>query len=44
MANTNFIQNSNLAPLIASEKVFLTLMNDVYDRSKTNALLTDAKF
>ncbi|CAM4895461.1 unnamed protein product [Rotaria socialis] len=42
--NQNFIKNSTLAPLIASGKIFLTLMEEVYDRSRTNQLLTDPKF
>ncbi|CAF3456379.1 unnamed protein product [Rotaria socialis] len=42
--NQNFIQNSTLAPLIASRKIFLTLMEEVYDRSRTSELLTDPKF
>jgi hypothetical protein len=42
--NENFIKTSTLAPLIASEKIFLTLMDAVFDRSKTDELLTNAKF
>ncbi len=43
-ANQDFIKNSTLAPLITSGKIFLTLMEIVHDKSKTNALLTNAKF
>ncbi|CAF2078051.1 unnamed protein product [Rotaria magnacalcarata] len=42
--NQYFIKNSTLASLIASGKIFLTLMEEVYDRSRTNELLTDPKF
>ncbi|CAF1564140.1 unnamed protein product [Rotaria magnacalcarata] len=42
--NQYFIKNSTLAPLIASGKIFLTLMEEVYDRGRTNELLTDPKF
>ncbi|CAF1137194.1 unnamed protein product [Rotaria magnacalcarata] len=42
--NQYFIKNSTLAPLIASGKIFLTLMEEVYGRSRTNELLTDPKF
>ncbi|CAF3191166.1 unnamed protein product, partial [Rotaria sp. Silwood2] len=43
-SNENFIKNSTLLPLIISGKIFLTLMEKVYDKSRTNSLLTDAKF
>jgi hypothetical protein len=42
--NENFIKTSTLAPLIASGKIFLTLMKVVYDQSKTDELFTDANF
>jgi hypothetical protein len=42
--NEHFIRNSTLASLIATGKVFLTLMEEVYDRGRTHALLTDPKF
>ncbi|CAF3399432.1 unnamed protein product [Rotaria sp. Silwood2] len=42
--NEDFIRNSTLAPLIASEKILLTFMNQTYDRARTNELLTDRKF
>jgi hypothetical protein len=42
--NQNFIQNSTLAPLIASGKIFLTLLEEVYGKERTNELLTTPKF
>jgi len=42
--NEHFIRNSTLAPLIASGKIFLTLMEEVYGKSRTNELLTSPKF
>ncbi|CAF3069750.1 unnamed protein product [Rotaria sp. Silwood2] len=42
--NEDFIKNSTLAPLIASRKIFLTLMDQVYGYARTNELLTDPKF
>ncbi|CAF4154003.1 unnamed protein product [Rotaria sordida] len=42
--NENLIKNSTLAPLIASGKIFLTFMEQVYDRARTNQLFTDPKF
>ncbi|CAF3152298.1 unnamed protein product, partial [Rotaria sp. Silwood2] len=42
--NEAFIRNSTLAPLIASRKIFLTLMKQVYGKNRTNELLTDPKF
>lgn len=42
--NEDFLKKSTLAPLITSGKIFLTLMKEVYDQSKTNQLLTDASF
>ncbi|CAF3703776.1 unnamed protein product [Rotaria sp. Silwood1] len=42
--NEAFIKNSTLAPLIASGKIFLTLMEQVYGKNRTNELLTDSKF
>ena len=42
--NEGFIRNSTLQPLIESGKVFLTLMNTVYGKSRTNELLTDSNF
>ncbi|CAF4358854.1 unnamed protein product [Rotaria sp. Silwood2] len=42
--NEGFIRNSTLAPLIASGKIFLTLMKEVYGKNRTNELLTDRKF
>jgi hypothetical protein len=42
--NEDFIRTSTLAPLIASGKIFLTLLNVVYDKSKTDELFTDANF
>jgi hypothetical protein len=43
-ANENFIKNSTLSPLISSGKIFLTLMNVIYEKNRTNELLTDPKF
>ena len=42
--NENFIKTSTLAPLIASGKIFLTLINTRYDKDQINRLLTDANF
>ncbi|CAF1521114.1 unnamed protein product [Rotaria sordida] len=42
--NEDLIKNSTLAPLIASGKLFLTFMEQVYDRARTNQLFTDPKF
>jgi hypothetical protein len=42
--NEKFIRNSTLAPLITTGKVFLTLMEVVYDRERTNELLTTPAF
>lgn len=42
--NQEFIKNSTLAPLLASGKAFLTLMDEVYDRARTDRLLTDPRF
>ncbi|CAF3775767.1 unnamed protein product [Rotaria sp. Silwood1] len=42
--NEAFIKNSTLASLIISGKIFLTYMNETYDRGRTNQLLTDPKF
>jgi hypothetical protein len=42
--NENFIRNSTLAPLIASGKIFLSLMEEVYGKNRTNELLTTRKF
>lgn len=42
--NQEFIRNSTLAPLITSGKVFLTLMNEVYAKNRTNDLLTNQSF
>ena len=42
--NQDFIMNSTLAPLISSGKIFLTRMDIVYGKSRTNELLTDPKF
>ncbi len=42
--NEKFIRNSTLAPLIASGKVFLTLMEEAYGRNRTNELLTTPAF
>ena len=42
--NQNFIRNSTLAPLIASGKIQLMLSTVVYDRSRTNEMLTDPRF
>ena len=36
--NEDFIKNSTLAPLIASEKIFLCLMEEVYGKRRTNRL------
>lgn len=42
--NEQLIRNSTLAPLIESGKVFLTLMNETYDKNRTNELLTNTSF
>jgi hypothetical protein len=42
--NEHFIRNSTLSPLIASGKVFLTLMEELYGRNRTNELLTTPAF
>jgi hypothetical protein len=42
--NEYFIRNSTLASLIKTGKVFLTLMEVVYDKKQTNALLTSPAF
>jgi hypothetical protein len=42
--NENFIRNSTLAPFIASGKILLSLMEEVYGKSRTNELLTSPKF
>ena len=42
--NKHFIINSTLAPLIASGKVFLTLMDEIFDRGRTDSLLTSPAF
>jgi hypothetical protein len=42
--NQNFIQNSTLAALIASGKIFLTFLEEVYEKERTNELLTNPKF
>ena len=42
--NENLIRNSTLAPLIESGKIFLTMMNETYQRNRTNELLTTAAF
>jgi hypothetical protein len=42
--NEGFLRNSTLKPLIAEGKVFFTLMEEVYDRGRTDTLLTDPKF
>jgi hypothetical protein len=42
--NEDFIKNSTLASLITSRKVFLTLIEEVYGKSRTNELLTTPKF
>lgn len=42
--NENFIRNSTLAPLLASGKIFLTRMDEVYGKSRTNELLTSSHF
>jgi hypothetical protein len=42
--NEDFIRNSTLAPLIASGKVFLTLLNETFDRGGISHLLTNASF
>ncbi|CAF3571361.1 unnamed protein product [Rotaria sp. Silwood1] len=44
ITNENFIRNSTLSSLISSGKIILTLMKEIYDRSRTNILFTDAKF
>ena len=42
--NENFIKNSTLSSLIISGKIFLTLMNEVYNQDQTNKLLTNRTF
>ena len=42
--NEYLIRNSTLAPLIESGKVFLTMMNETYDKNRTNELLTTTAF
>jgi hypothetical protein len=42
--NANFIKNSTLAPLIASGKIFLTLLEEFYSRETVGQLLTNPKF
>jgi hypothetical protein len=42
--NEHFIRNSTLAPLIATGKVFLTLMNETFGEGRTNELLTTPAF
>jgi hypothetical protein len=42
--NENFIRNSTLAPFIATGKIFLSLMEEVYGKDRTNELLTTPKF
>jgi len=42
--NQDFIKNSTLAPLISSGKIFLSLMEEVYGKSRANELLTSSKF
>lgn len=42
--NENFIKTSTLAPLLASGKIFLTRMEQVYGKSRTNELLTSSNF
>ena len=42
--NEHFMRNSTLAPFITSGKVFFTRMKEVYDKSETNELLTNADF
>jgi hypothetical protein len=42
--NENFIRNSTLQSLITSGKIFLSLMEEVYGKSRTNELLTTPKF
>jgi hypothetical protein len=42
--NEHFIRNSTLGSLIETGKVFLTLMEEVYDKSRTSELLTTPEF
>jgi hypothetical protein len=42
--NEHFIRNSTLAPLIATGKVFLTLLEEVYGRERTDTLFTSPVF
>lgn len=42
--NQNFIKSSTLAPLIASKRIILTLMDVVYGKDRTNELLTSEHF
>ena len=42
--NEQFIRHSTLAPLIQTGKIFLTLMEEVYGRNRTNKLLTTPAF
>jgi len=42
--NQDFIKNSTLAPLISSGKILLSLMEEVYGKTRTNELLTNPKF
>jgi hypothetical protein len=42
--NQDFIKNSTLAPLISSGKILLSLMEEVYGKSRANELLTNPKF
>jgi hypothetical protein len=42
--NEQFIRESTLAPLIATGKVFLTLLNETFDRGGISHLLTNSSF
>ena len=42
--NEHFIRNSTLAPLIAHNKIILTLMKEAYNKSRTSELLTNPSF
>jgi hypothetical protein len=43
-SNEDFIRNSTLAPLIERGKIILSYMNEIYDRNRTNELLTTPNF
>ena len=42
--NEGFLRNSTLQPLIESGKAFFTLMDEVFDRARTDTLLTTPNF